>query len=58
MNSKEENRAKTAKNDKIEIATSVTDQNVYWNELIRTFTLTMITMAQNMKLPSMVRPPS
>jgi len=58
MNSKEENRAKTAKNDKIEIATRVTDQKVYWKELIRTFTLTMITMAQNMKLPSMVRPPS
>lgn len=52
-----EKSAKTTKNVKIENATRNTDMNVYWKEEISTLTLTMITIAQNIKFPSIVSPP-
>lgn len=46
------------KNDAIEATTKKTAQKVYWYELMRTFTFTIITIDAKTNCPSIVKHPS
>lgn len=46
------------KKDAIDATTKNTAQNVYWYELIKTFTFTMITIDAKTNCPSIVKHPS